>query len=73
MTWTTNDVWKLDLEVDFSMIEKLNGILTYMVVKSYYYKRDANFFKFMKKYNRMPVPENLEEIKEVTKQVNEVY
>lgn len=58
MTWTDNDVWKLDLEVDFSLIEKLEGILTYLVVKSFYYKRDVNFFKFMKKHNRIPVPKD---------------
>ena len=37
------------------------GVLTYIIVKSFYYKRDREFFKYVAKNGKQPVPKDIKE------------
>ena len=40
---------------------KYEGVVTFIIVKSFYYKRDREFFKYVAKNGKQPVPKDIEE------------
>ena len=59
--WNEDNIWNYSLELNIDTIMKYEGVLTYIIVKSYYYKRDREFFKYVAKNGKQPVPKDIKE------------
>jgi len=47
--WNEDHIWNYSLELNIDTIMKNEGVLTFIIVRSYYYKRDKEFFKYVAK------------------------
>ena len=59
--WNEDNIWNYSLELNIDTIMLYEGVLTYIIVKSYYYKRDRGFFEYVAKNGKQPVPRDIRE------------